>query len=73
MSEWQPIETAPKDGATILGFADGDMAVVKWYQEDRIPEGGYWSLTVCGAYAESGEWWPTHWQPLPEPPSSPTA
>ncbi len=67
MSDWQPIETAPKDGTQILGFADGRMAVVQWWEDFR-----YWSLVVCGAYADDGEWWPTHWQPLPEPPASPT-
>ena len=72
VSGWQPIDTAPKDETPILGFADGEIAVVEWYEEDLAPAGGYWSLTVCGSFAESGEWWPTHWQPLPEPPASST-
>ena len=59
--EWEPIETAPKDEAAILGFADGEMTTVAWNQ-------GYWSLCVPGAYAEDGEWWPTHWMKLPVPP-----
>jgi len=61
--EWQPIEKAPKDGTSILGFAGGMFAVVHWYGN-----GNYWDLDVCGSYAEDGEWTPTHWMPLPEPP-----
>lgn len=60
--QWQDISTAPKDGP-ILGYAEGVYTVVKWC-------GSYWSLTVCGAYAGDGEWWPTHWMPLPAPPAS---
>ena len=63
--KWQPIETAPKDGTKSLGFADGEMATVEW-----IELGAYWSLVICGAFAESGEWWPTHWMPLPAPPNA---
>jgi hypothetical protein len=63
---WQPIETAPRDGAPILGYADCSFAVVEWYKA-----GGYWSLSEAGSYAEDSEWHPTHWTPLPKPPSQP--
>ena len=67
---WQPIETAPRDGTPILGYAGGEYAVVEyavveWVQPDNS---GYWTLCVCGKYAEDGEWWPTHWMPVPDPP-----
>jgi hypothetical protein len=62
---WQPIETAPRDGTPILGVSGSTMTTVEW--DGDI--GGYWSLIVCGSYAEDGEWWPTHWMPLPNPPA----
>ena len=64
MAEWQLIETAPRDGTVILGYADGEMATVEW-----CDLGKYWSLMVEGSYAEDGEWTPTHWMPLPDPPN----
>jgi hypothetical protein len=62
MSEWQPIETAPKDGSQLLGWANGDYATFRW-------TGGYFNLIVAGTFAEDAAWWPTHWMPLPTPPS----
>lgn len=60
MSEWQPIETAPKDGTQIL--IPGGIA--------------YWRADVDGWYTITAVEWPglpvqwnvTHWMPLPEPP-----
>lgn len=60
---WQDISTAPKDGTKVLGWADGDFTVVEW------SPGDYWTLSECGAYASDGEWWPTHWMPLPAAPT----
>lgn len=67
-TEWQPIETAPKDGTRILAIVAGRHPdtgepfipdVVEW-------DGGRWF---------SENWWddnalysPTHWMPLPNPP-----
>jgi hypothetical protein len=61
---WQPIETAPKDGSSILAI---------WRWGDNPDNGAETHMVVrwCG-------WWdaqgftqpePTHWMPLPEPPS----
>ena len=59
--EWQPIETAPKDGSIVLIYRDGyviDQACC-WYSK----EFEYW--TPVGGYIFMGA---THWMPLPEPP-----
>lgn len=63
---WQPIETAPKDGTPILGYADGKMTTVEWIKGGCPLEGG-WNLAVSGAWAENAQWTPIHWMPLPEP------
>lgn len=61
MSEWQPIETAPKDRSVLLAawVASGPYYVreVGWWEE---ADGGFWSFPSEGV--------PTHWMPLPEPP-----
>jgi hypothetical protein len=68
MNEWQPIETAPRDGTHVLGYEDGEMTVIHW--SDHPPtssyKGGYWNNIYCN----DGEWWPTHWMPLPPPPTT---
>jgi hypothetical protein len=56
---WKPVETAPRDGTHILGIANGIMTTV-YFEYD------YFNLVECGAYADNGEWWPTHWMKLPE-------
>ena len=70
MTEWQPIETAPKDGTRIL------LAVLDSYATTEV-EIGFW-LQRKTKKAKSG--WrselyffdlgltATHWMPLPEPP-----
>lgn len=76
MSEWQPIETAPKDGRDILVsfgsmgiwlvfWADpfGDDAPTLWCVDDN-KHGPY----PLRGYSFEGECAPTHWMPLPEPP-----
>ena len=66
-SEWQPIETAPKDleleesfGPRILGWALGyNVQICEWDDEKEafVSESAlYYSIPI------------THWMPLPEPP-----
>ncbi len=82
MTSWQPIETAPKDGTEILATWSGDLyggglywkyAVVQWgndmgHGKEKDKE---WLLAEIGPHAiseiPSGD--PTHWMPLPEPPT----
>jgi hypothetical protein len=65
MNEWQPIETAPKDGTHILA----------WVPWTRYPKTLFWAIYAdewrCPA-SERGPcedgWQPTHWMPAPAPP-----
>ena len=66
MSEWKPIETAPKDGTEILLVhrADG-----KSIRRHRYGVGCY-SAMNGGSILWDWGWTipPTHWMPLPSPP-----
>lgn len=69
---WQPIATAPRDGREIL-----------LYDGERVSYGGFCDAAAqgvdeCEAHLISEGWWsvglidnaPTHWMPLPAPPSA---
>lgn len=64
MSEWQPIETAPKDGQEILLFC----------RDTREQMVGFWSASWEGWQFAHGPYdgphicIPDDWRPLPEPP-----
>ena len=71
MMEWQPIETAPKDGAEIL-ITDGQtVAVVSWneYAAELYDGIGWTDMGEMGWGGMVGAE-PTHWMPLPAPPKS---
>lgn len=76
---WQPIETAPKDGTRILAFS-----ITPTLDEDTGKTANVSAISV--AYWFIGAWmeYPaaprfvherifTHWMPIPEPPSGPQA
>lgn len=61
--EWQPIETAPKDGTPVILLREGKSVVAYW--------GGQYGSRWCmdewiAAYGLDQH--PTHWLPLPDPP-----
>lgn len=69
---WQPIETAPRDGTSVLAKDNSDPAhtaqvVFYWEADWRVDDG-----TGCMLYAPSCRPHvarpPTHWMPLPSPP-----
>lgn len=66
MMEWQPIETAPKDGSYILvcdsRVAGGFMNVVSYTEEDYP---NVWETQEFLAYHKAAF---DYWSPLPEPP-----
>ena len=85
MTEWQPIDTAPKDGRTLLlGYFNShkkwrtmrgqwfsqDVINEEWEEPDMAGEG--WYETCVENDDMPNCWWtaPTHWHPLPTPPES---
>ena len=80
--DWQPIETAPKDGTWILvsggkaGFDDYMKEIESWPQcmvAFCEPARDEWSRDYWAVCFWDGGWRtdyesPTHWMPLPEPP-----
>ena len=82
MSDWQPIETAPKDGTPIWIYPHQMCAVWDFGAENWL----VWNvplkadLTIASDWAAKPAMWfevmattfgpePTHWRPLPDPPS----
>ena len=78
--QWQPIETAPKDGTRVLVCADIWMwdrtidkevtapqtLIAEW--RDREWAVDDWNYDCCGCSPETVK--PAHWMPLPEPPQA---
>lgn len=73
MSEWRPIETAPKDGTSIIAWCVHRNAP---YAKDAVAEG--WEGPVIASWTtfnEGGWVWHglcgtfSHWMPLPGPPA----
>jgi len=72
MTDWQPIETAPRDGTPVLlgRFHAGDPCdgriSVDWWRS-----GGKYGFVGFGEF--NAHYWPaTHWMPLPDPPAKQT-
>jgi hypothetical protein len=68
---WRPIETAPRDGSRMLFFTG--VSWVGYYRTGREPgappdaewgKPGWTRLGFCDVGLN-----PTHWQPLPPPPT----
>lgn len=80
MSDWQPIDTAPKDGTEVFLYVPGDSLhptagrykTREYFSEeyddpDYQEEGWYWSFGYPSDFHQE-VLTPTHWMPLPEPP-----
>lgn len=74
---WQPIETAPKDGEVILIWKPnerrvGEYMMAAYWDDDRggfIPVGGIHPRGYYSEIAKCDQGYPTHWTPLPSPPT----
>lgn len=62
--QWQPIESAPKDGAWFVAYENGDVYKCK-YTEIEDDEGRSYQEGWFDFVNETLEN-PTHWMPLPE-------
>lgn len=68
MSEWKPIESAPKDKSILLATKNSFVPIfcgIKRYGTLGEPQQNEfaWRCDSSGRFAN-----PTHWMPLPEPP-----
>lgn len=73
--QWQPISTAPKDGTAVLVSNERGAWIAKYepvYQSGYRPENPWFSLMLNHDHMRKGKpYSPTHWMPLPAPPSQP--
>lgn len=65
---WRPIDTAPKDGTSVLCFAQLDgggnrTVILRWNREPKF--GSRWMTDVLAFVPFT----PTHWMPLPASPT----
>jgi hypothetical protein len=79
--EWQPIETAPRDGTSVILAVTGGkngpvVGEARWWEEWEEHGGDwYWAGNTPGDYhggpiSEINFGTPSHWMPMPEPPMS---
>ena len=59
-ARWQPIDTAPRDGTNILTWDGHSISIACWL--DIM--GDWWGDDDCALCST-----PTHWMPLPQPPT----
>ncbi len=83
--EWQPIDTAPQDGTEVLLF--GTWAGEIHGPDRKVPPAIYIGAYEGGGdYSDDGYLWsvvggdmyaawckPSHWMPMPAPPTAPQA
>ena len=70
---WRPISTAPKDGALIVLGARNGVWLGKYlpvYQSGYRPENPWSSMLLNHDHMAERYTRPTHWMPLPPPPTS---
>ena len=74
--DWQPIETAPRDGRIVLVWQDGCVLAAFFKKNKAWNAKQTEALQVIfrpGRHSSPDGWYaPTHWAPI-EPPNSPPA
>ena len=78
--DWQPIETAPKDGTRVLLSGDGIVGFGAWVKDVgktlvADPDKPYWEPYDNSYwdidFTNDKDWFlAAHWMPLPEPPKA---
>ena len=68
MSEWQDIETAPRDGTLVLAWSGRAPLIAYWGRDNALNPLGW----IGGHCRINHIDQPTHWMPLPAPPYPPT-
>jgi len=67
MGEWQPIETAPRDALVLIACSGWGADKLLIASRRDYSESGWVNQNAVPVPVS---WEPTHWQPLPRPPSS---
>jgi hypothetical protein len=71
--DWQPIETAPKDGTAVLVWPPtwiGCISCAKWSEDQHANRPRpFWSRFDSHSDSDSRSQPPTHWAPLPAGPA----
>lgn len=68
--KWRPIETAPKNGNTIILGNATEVSFGQWDEAPRMQGDTYgpcWMSDICedNWYSYALHFTPTHWMPLP--------
>ena len=70
MSEWQPIETAPRDGTPVLLHMRDGFVVGQWVRHRAHINCWAWMVLPWPECDFLFAVDPAHWMPLPEPPEA---
>lgn len=70
---WQPIETAPKDGRRILCVMAGIVEIAQWYADEYAKKPRpFWTTWSAFSKSRDRNRQPKVWMPLPSIPQEPT-
>lgn len=76
MSDWRPIETAPKDDTACLVWNGTNVSVARFGEVRQSGKVEWWPLANGETVDDNTHYHemmvvePSHWMPLPEPPTT---